>query len=149
MKLCVAVFALAAGFGAQPLRADVAPANAGQIAISSLTDNQIMECMVHLAKVGDIAEAESKQSTLSSQARAEAAQMYESASRGFAFYAGVIYSRPWVENRRSQFMQLFEVVGQESEQVASDHEENCWRQASRAQRDFIDTTQGKSSVLRQ
>ena len=144
MKLGAAAVALFAGFGAQPLYVDLPPANASQIAISSLTDNQIMECMVHLAKMSQVSLAESEQSTLSSKARAEAAELSESADRGFAFFVGVIYSRPWVENRRSLFEPLFKTMGGETDQVASEHEINCWRQASHAQRDFYDTARKKS-----
>lgn len=144
MKYLLATLALFVGLNAEPVWADESIPVAGKIPIADLTDDQAVDCMIRLMRLSNAANDSAKQNGISSDTRQTAETADDQASRGVSFYAAVLYSRPWIANRKAQSQRAFAVSEQQSAKDAGAMTEACLVRSLQAQSEVIDAALGKN-----
>lgn len=135
--------ALALILAATPLSADAVTPTPGVAPMAGFTDTQAIDCIFRLIRLSNLANTASKDEQATPEKRKGSAVLEDQTARGVSFYMAVLYTLPWVADRKNQSRDIFIAHSKESTDVSSQRTSVCLTTAMDAQSNIFAAVLGK------
>uniref|UniRef100_UPI00374D95D6 hypothetical protein n=1 Tax=Rhodoferax sp. TaxID=50421 RepID=UPI00374D95D6 len=99
--------------------------------------DQALGCMYRLIVFSNLAGEAAKKPDISAEQRKSFDTLDDQASRGVTFYITLLYSRPWVADRKARLIRLVADIAKEPAKVSQDRDEQCLTRSLQAQADVL------------
>ena len=136
-KLLLTAAALSLALGSAAQAASPPAPVAGKNPTADITDDQALGCFYRMIVLSNDASDAANKPGISDADRKSFLALDDQASRGVTFYVTILYTRPWVTDRKDQLVKAVAAQRGEDSKTSADRAEQCLQRSLQAQVDVF------------